>query len=64
MERWKSVRARVCANSRSFSMFLALAVIGLLALQVQITSQTTPITQAKDPGYAADQPLPAVRSPD
>ena len=65
MDRWKSARARVCANCRSFSMFLALATVVLLVFQAEITSQTTLVTQAKDPGVrggpaAAGGPLPGL----
>ena len=66
MKQWKSGWARVCLNTRSVSMLLALATVGLLAFQVQLTSQTTTsITQAKDPGVrggpaGAGDPLPGL----
>ena len=66
MERWKSGWARVCLNTKSLSMLLALATVGLLTFQVQVASQTTTsITQAKDPGVrlgpaGAGGPLPGL----
>ena len=51
MKPWKSGWARVCLNTRSLSMLLAAATVGLVVLQVQVASQTTTsVTQARDPG--------------
>ena len=66
MEHWKSGWARVCLNTRSLSMLLAVATVGLLFFQVQVASQTTTsVTQAKDPGVrmgaaGAGGPLPGL----
>ena len=66
MKQSKSGWARVCLTTRSMSMLLALATVGLLAFQVQVTSQTTTsMTQAKDPGVrggpaGAGDPLPGL----
>ena len=64
MENWKSGWARVCLNTRSLTMLVALATAGLPVFQVQVASQTTP-TQAKDPGVrggaaGAGGPLPGM----
>lgn len=56
MKHWKSGWARVCLRRRSLSMALALATVSLLVFQVQIASQTTSPTQAKDPGVRGGPP--------
>ena len=67
MKPWKSGWARVCLNTRSLSMLLAAATVGLVVLQVQVASQTTTsVTQAKDPGVrggpaGAGEPLFVIR---
>jgi hypothetical protein len=66
VKQWKSCWARVCLNTRSLSMLLAAATVGLVVLQVQVASQTTTsVTQAKDPGVrggpaGAGEPLPGL----
>jgi CxxC motif-containing protein (DUF1111 family) len=57
----------VCLNTKSLSVLLALATVGLLTFQVTVTSQTTTsvTAQAKDPGVrlgpaGAGGPLPGL----